>query len=124
MLQAVRHFRQLPRYGGHLQRLPAALRSSRVARKLVRNRRRVADALAWCGWVLAGGVVLFAAWELGGFAVLLGPESFGRPQVHQPARIPPVHAPAQDRPGGCTQAALDRATGLTVSVRCRRADRA
>jgi len=123
MLQTLRHFweetyEQAFNSQG-LERARAALLASPAVRALMRNREAVRDALGWGGWVLVGGVVLFAAWEIGGFGVLVG-QPLLPPAVWEPAR--PASADAEA--GGCTQAALDRSTGLTISIACRRAGRA
>jgi hypothetical protein len=58
---------------GGVERARAAFCASSLGRQLARNRETVRDALAWFGWGLAGALVLVASWELGGFAVLVGP---------------------------------------------------
>jgi len=115
MLQVARYRHQISFPGSTIERVRAALAGSALVRKLVRRRQTVIDAAGWCGWVLAGGTVLFASWELGGFSVLLGHEPLRPPPaIHQPAHLdPPFRAPA-----GCTQAAMDRATGVTIPVDC------
>jgi len=117
MLQAVRHRHQISFRGRPIERVRAALAGSPLVRGLVRRRQAVTDALGWCGWVLAGGAALFASWELGGFSVLLGQEPLSPPAVHRPANLDPSRAPT-DGPAGCTQAPIDRATGLTIPVDC------
>ena len=100
-----------------VERACSALRAAPLVGRLARDREAVGDALAWCGWVLAGGVVLFASWELGGFAVLVGQEAPDPPALHQTADT----ASAQAEDGGCTQASLDRVTRKTTAATCQQA---
>lgn len=114
MLQAVdRFYRQVARSEA-FERARGALMAHPVARKLARNQQEIAEALGWSGWVLAGGFVLFASWELVGFSALLGHHRLGAPEFQPPALTEP--APADT---GCTQAPLNRATGVTVPADCR-----
>jgi hypothetical protein len=117
MLQTLRQLYDRGLHSAAVARARAALSASPLVVTLVRNREAVSDAAGWCGWVLAGGVVLFASWELGGFGVLIGQEPLGPPAVHQPPRTMPAEAQA----GGCTQASLNRTTGRTTAANCQQA---
>jgi hypothetical protein len=121
MLQTLRQLYDQGLHSAAVGRALALLSASPLIGKLVRNREAVSDAAGWCGWVLAGGVVLFASWELGGFGVLVGEEPHqeppGPPAVRQPARTAPAEAQAE----GCTQASLNRATGTTTAANCQQA---
>jgi hypothetical protein len=101
-----------------VERARTAVMAHSLARKLVHNKEEVTEALGWCGWALAGGFVLFASWELVGFSALLGHPRLGVPEL-QPAALMQT-APAD---AGCTQAPLNRTTGLTVPGDCRLAHR-
>lgn len=120
MLQTLRHLYGQA-YGQGLrwkafERTRAALRATPLARKLARNREAVRETLGWCGWAVGACMVLIASWELGGFAVLVSQEPLLRPPAfHEAARA----APARGHADGCTQASLDRATGLTTPSNCR-----
>ena len=120
MLQTLRHLHgQVHDKGLHwkaFERTRTALRASPLARKVARNREAVRETLGWCGWAVGACIVLIASWELGGFAVLVSQEPLLRPPAFREAARA---APAQDRAGGCTQASLDRATGLTTPSNCR-----
>ena len=120
MLQALRHlYGQVHDKGLHwkaFERARAALCASRLARKLARNREAVSETLGWCGWAVGASIVLLASWEIGGFAVLVSQEPLLRPPAFREATRA---AAAQDQAGGCTQASLDRATGLTTPSNCR-----
>jgi hypothetical protein len=70
---------------------------------------------------LAGVVALFAAWEIGGFAVLIGQE---HPAFTAPRQAGPI-APAQTAGAGdCTRTSPDGAGGRTTAADCRHAQRA
>lgn len=114
MLQAVeRLYRQVVRSEA-FERARAALMAHPLARKLARNKLEITEALGWGGWGLAGGFVLFASWELVGFSALIGHHRLGAPEFQPPALIEPAPAEA-----GCTQALLNRTTGVTVPGDCR-----
>lgn len=97
--------------------LRAAGDKNRAQRSLFSlDRTQTTQVLGFCGWVVAGGVTLFAIWELGNFEVLLGIEP-SRPAVQEPAK-PGVYRPAGDTSGGCTQAPIDRSGGPTDPADC------
>jgi hypothetical protein len=120
MLRTLRHlYEQVYDQGLHwkaFERTRAALYASTLARKLARNREAVSETLGWCGWAVGACIVLIASWELGGFAVLVSQEPMLRPPAFREAARA---APAQGQAGGCTQASLDRTTGLTTPSSCR-----
>jgi hypothetical protein len=77
-------------------------------------------ALGLCGWTVAGAVAAFAIWELGNFGVLIGNAPL-LPTASRDAPEPGVFRPAAgsaEEDGGCTQAPIDRATGLTTPTDC------
>jgi hypothetical protein len=117
MLQTLRQLYDQGWHGEAIERARAVFRASPLVREIARNREAARDAVAWFGWGLAGSVVLFAAWELGGFAVLVGQQPADPPAVHEPGRM----VPAQAEAGGCTQASLNRATGRTTAANCQQA---
>jgi hypothetical protein len=122
MLQTLRQlYGQVYDHGVHwkaFERARAGLYAFPLGRKLARNREVVSETLGWFGWAVGACMVLIAAWELGGFAVLVSQEPLLRPPAFREAA---GAAPAQGLSGGCTQASLDRTTGLTTPGICRSA---
>ena len=94
----------------------SALRKLAQGGALAFDREQTTRTLGFCGWVVAGGVALFAIWELGNFETLLGNEP-SRPAIHEPA-APGTYRPAGETSTGCTQAPIDRSGGHTTPADC------
>jgi hypothetical protein len=124
MLQTLRHlYGQVYDEGFQwkaIERARAALCASPLACKLASNREAISETLGWCGWAVGACVVLAASWEIGGFAVLISEEPLVAPGAFREA-VRTV--PARGQAAGCTQASLDRITGLTTPSSCRAAGR-
>jgi hypothetical protein len=59
---------------------------------------------------------MLAAWELGNFRTLLDPET-PRPEIYRGLPANPFQAPGKGA-SGCTQAAINRASGQTTPADC------
>jgi hypothetical protein len=115
MLRSVRQLYKQSCNSEAIERARALLLASPLVRRLLRDREAVADALGWCGWTLAAGALLYIAWEIGGFSVLVGQG----PLLSPPALQAPMRAAATEpQAGGCTQASLNRSTGQTKAASC------
>jgi hypothetical protein len=117
MLRAIQRLQERVLQREAFERARTVVRASPLARWLARNKQDVTDTLGWCGWVLAGGFVLFASWELIGFSDLMGHRSLRPAESHRPAQI--ESAPGGGASTGCTQATLNRDTGVTLPADCR-----
>ena len=79
------------------------------------------QALGYCGWALGIGTAAFAFWELGNFSVLIGNAPLRPAAVREEAPPPGAFRPAgesRDTRDGCTQAPIDRASGVTTPSDC------
>lgn len=104
--------------GGRGQRATIEAGDLALRGLLASNKENIMRVAGFCGWTLAGGLAVFASYHLGSFSVLGGSEAARPAAVSEHFRPGMNFRPAAGLWSACTQAPIDRSTGLTIPTDC------